>query len=184
MLPFLIFLIYASQKQPAGATPAIFVTLTFLSDFIDGRLARAKNLETYMGKILDSVSDYLVLGTISAAFCFFGLINTWLFLLIAGRLFIHALGMMILYLLRKKLSPQTTVFGKITIAAVMVFLALEAAALFLGKPLWMDCAEIAVGAVIVLSIADKIVYFVKSVKELKNPPVEAEDQVQSSFPKK
>jgi phosphatidylglycerophosphate synthase len=184
MLPFLIFLIYASQKQPVGPTPAIVVALTFLSDFADGRLARAKNLETYMGKILDSVSDYLVLGTTAAAFCFFKLIKTWLFLLIIGRLFIHALGMMILYVLRKKLSPQTTMFGKVTIAAVMTFLALESATLFLGRPLWMNYAAIAVGIVIFLSIADKLVYFIKNVKEFRSRSGVPEDPTQASLPKK
>jgi phosphatidylglycerophosphate synthase len=165
MLPFLIFLIYASQKQNAGPAPVIVLALTFLSDFVDGRLARTKNLETYIGKILDSASDYLVLGVTAAVFCFFRWIKTWLFLLIVGRLFIHSLGMMILYLVRKKLSPQTTILGKVTIAAIMVFLVLESATLFLGKPLWMDYVEIAVGIVIFLSIADKLVYFVKSLGE-------------------
>jgi phosphatidylglycerophosphate synthase len=166
MLPFLIFLIYASQKQNVGPALVVFIALTFLSDFVDGRLARAKNLETYMGKILDSASDYLVLGATAAALCFFRRIKTWLFLLIAGRLFIHSLGMMILYLVRKKLSPQTTILGKVTIAVIMIFLVLESAALFLGRPLWMDYAEIAVGAVIFLSVVDKVAYFVKSLKEV------------------
>jgi phosphatidylglycerophosphate synthase len=184
MLPFLIFLIHTSQKQTVGPALAIVVALTFLSDFVDGRLARAKNLETYMGKILDSVSDYLVLGTTAAAFCFFRLIKTWLFLFIIGRLFIHALGMMILYLLRKKLSPQTTVLGKVTIAVIMVFLAIESAALFLGRPLWMNYVEIAVGIVICLSVVDKLIYFIKGFRELKNRPEVPADQTQAPFPKK
>ncbi|MDR2049711.1 MAG: CDP-alcohol phosphatidyltransferase family protein [Treponema sp.] len=183
MLPFLIFLIYASQKQSVGPALVITVALTFLSDFIDGRLARAKNLETYMGKILDSASDYLILGTTAAALCFFRRIKTWLFLLIVGRLFIHALGMLILYLLRKKLSPQTTIAGKITIAVIMVFLVLEFAVLFLGRPLWMNYVEIAVGIVICLSVADKVIYFVKSLVEFKNRP-EAPDQTQAPSLKK
>jgi phosphatidylglycerophosphate synthase len=166
MLPFLIFLIYASRTRSVGPALVISIALTFLSDFVDGRLARAKNLETYMGKILDSASDYLVLGATTAALCFFRQIKTWLFLLIAGRLFIHSLGMMILYLVRKKLSPQTTILGKVTIAAIMVFLVLESAVLFLGRPLWMDYVEIAVGAVIFLSVIDKVVYFAKSLKEI------------------
>jgi CDP-diacylglycerol--glycerol-3-phosphate 3-phosphatidyltransferase len=179
MLPFLIFLIYASQKQPVGPALVIAIALTFLSDFIDGRLARAKNLETYIGKILDSAGDYLVLGTTTAALCFFRQIKIWLFLLIAGRLFIHALGMLILYLLRKKLSPQTTIVGKFTIAAIMVFLVLESAILFLGRPSWMNYVEIAVGMVIFFSVIDKLVYFVKGIMEFKNRPEAPADQTQA-----
>jgi CDP-diacylglycerol--glycerol-3-phosphate 3-phosphatidyltransferase len=176
MLPFLIFLIYASRKQSIGPVLVVSIALTFLSDFVDGRLARAKNLETYMGTILDSASDYLVLGVTTATLCFFRLIKTWLFLLIAGRLFIHSFGMMILYFVRKKLSPQTTILGKVTIAIIMVFLVLESAALFLGRPSWMDYAEITVGAVIFLSIIDKIVYFAKSFGEFRNRLESPEDQ--------
>ncbi|MDR2144645.1 MAG: CDP-alcohol phosphatidyltransferase family protein [Treponema sp.] len=176
MLPFLIFLIYASRKQDAGPALVISIALTFLSDFVDGRLARAKNLETYMGTILDSASDYLILGATAATLCFFALIKTWLFLLIAGRLLIHSLGMMVLCFVRKKLSPQTTFFGKFTIAVIMVFMVLESAALFLGRPFWMDYAEIATGAVIVLSIIDKAVYFKKSLSAFKNRPESPEDQ--------
>ncbi|MDR1506270.1 MAG: CDP-alcohol phosphatidyltransferase family protein [Treponema sp.] len=165
MLPFLLFLIFASQKRLVGPALVIATALTFLSDFVDGRIARAKNLETYMGKILDSASDYLVLGIIAAAFCFFGLLKTWLFILIAGRLLIHSLGMMILCLIRKKLSPQTTFFGKFTIAAIMVFLVLESAALFFGRPFWMAYVEIALGVIMVLSVIDKLVYFTGILKK-------------------
>jgi hypothetical protein len=101
MLPFLFFLILASQRVNIGPALVISTALTFLSDFIDGRLARAWNMETQMGKILDSASDYLLLGTTAAAFFFFGVIKTWLFGIITGRLLINAMGMMILSLIRK-----------------------------------------------------------------------------------
>ncbi|MDR0403627.1 MAG: CDP-alcohol phosphatidyltransferase family protein [Treponema sp.] len=161
MLPFLIFLIYACGNYDAGPALVISIALTFLSDFFDGRLARAKNLETCMGKILDSAGDYLVLGATAAAFCFFRRIKTWLFLLIIGRLFIHSLGMLILCFVRKKLSPQTTLPGKVSVAAIMVFLVLESAVMFLGRPWWMGYVEIAVGVVIFLSIIDKFVYLAR-----------------------
>jgi phosphatidylglycerophosphate synthase len=164
MLPFLFFLILASQRQNIGPALVISTALTFLSDFIDGRLARARDMETCMGKILDSASDYLLLGTTAAAFFFYGLIKTWLFGIIIGRLFINALGMMILSLVRKKLTPQTTFFGKIAIAAIMILMVLESAALFAGTAPWMIFVEIAAGAVIGVSVIDKALYFTCTVK--------------------
>ena len=165
MLPFLLFLIFASQKIPVGLALVISTALTFLSDFVDGRLARTKNMETYMGKILDSASDYLLLGTTTGGFFLFARLKTWLFALIAGRLCINALGMLILSLIRKRLSPQTTFFGKVAIAAIMVLLVLESGALMLGPPVWMVYVELAAGITIGLSVIDKIVYFAS---ELKN----------------
>lgn len=161
MLPFLLFLI-AAQNHGVGPALVIATALTFVSDFFDGRLARAKNMETYMGKLLDSASDYLLLGTTTAAFFLLARLKTWLFAVIIGRLCVNALGMTILSLVRKKLSPQTTFLGKVTIAAIMILLVIESLALFMGAPFWLGYVEAAAGIMVGLSVFDKAVYFVKA----------------------
>jgi phosphatidylglycerophosphate synthase len=179
MLPFLVFLLLAVERFPGKNTGPVLVialALTFLSDLIDGRIARTKKLETYIGKILDSGSDYMLLGATAVSFFYFRLIRPWLFWIIIGRLFINALSMFVLFLVRKKLSPQTTIFGKVAIAAIMVLFVIEAAVIALGGistgvlPLIVRYAEIAVCILIVLSVIDKILYFVRSVSR----PREAE----------
>jgi phosphatidylglycerophosphate synthase len=171
MLPFLVFLTLVSQKygKEAGSHintgPALtFVfALTFASDFIDGRVARARKLESYMGKILDSASDYLLLGVIAVAFFYFKLLKPWLFLVIIIRLLFNALVMLILMKVQKKLSPQTTPLGKIAIAVIMMLLVLEAAKP-LGLPPWVSHLE-PVGAIIIgISLIDKFVYLIRGLQ--------------------
>jgi phosphatidylglycerophosphate synthase len=164
MLPFLLFLLFASRARGTGPALIIAFAVTFASDFVDGRIARAKNMETWMGRILDSASDYLLLGFTAAGFYLFGLIRRWLFLLIVGRLLLNSVGIFILSLVRKKLTPQTTWFGKVAIAAIMILFVVEAAALFAGDPFWVNFVEIAASVIVVISMGEKIADFAKALR--------------------
>jgi phosphatidylglycerophosphate synthase len=169
MLPLLVFLTIISEMHTAQNSPAtryiltIAFALTFITDAFDGRIARVKKLETYIGKILDSASDYLLLGISAGAFFYFKLIKPWLFLIIIIRLFINAVVMLILSLVNKKIQPQTTLLGKIAIAVIMVLLVLEAAKLPVLLT-WIRFAEWAAAFLIGISIIDKIVYLAKGLK--------------------
>ena len=169
MLPLLVFLTFVSQKhmEKTSHTGRVILTIafamTFATDAFDGRMARIKKQETYMGKILDSASDYLLLGIITIAFFYFKLIKPWLFLVIIIRLFLNALVMLILSLVQKKIHPQTTVLGKIAIAVIMVLLVLEAAKIPVLLP-WIRLAEGAAAFLIGISIIDKIVYLKRGLK--------------------
>jgi len=171
MLPFLVFLTLVSQKyhkesgNPMNSGPALTLVfaLTFASDFFDGRVARARKLESYMGKILDSASDYLLLGVCAIAFFCYNLLKPWLFLVIIIRLLFNALVMLTLFKVQKKLDPQTTGLGKIAIAVIMILLVLEAAKP-LGLPFWVSYLE-PIGAIIIgVSLIDKLVYLIKGLK--------------------
>jgi phosphatidylglycerophosphate synthase len=164
MLPFLIFLTLASYHHGAGPVLSAAAALAFISDFFDGRISRKGGLESYMGKILDSASDYMLLGTTAAVFCYFRLLPLWLFLLISGRLLFNGLIMLVLFLVLKKLHPQTTPFGKVAIAAIMILLVMEAAKP-LGLPFWIRYVEFAAGSLIAVSMIDKILYFFRTLRE-------------------
>jgi len=171
MLPFLVLLTLVSQKynnesgKPINTGPALTLVfaLTFASDFFDGRVARARKLESYMGKILDSASDYLLLGACAIAFFCYNLLKPWLFLVIIIRLLFNALVMLILIKVHKKLNPQTTYLGKIAIAVIMMLLVLEAAKP-LGLPLWVLYLEPISAVIIGISLIDKLVYLIKGLK--------------------
>jgi phosphatidylglycerophosphate synthase len=168
MLPFLIFLTLVSQRFQARPVLAAAFALTFASDFLDGWVARTRKLETYIGRILDSASDYLLLGTLTGALFFFKLVSSWLFWLIMGRLLLNALIMFILFLVHKKLKPQTTPLGKTAIAAIMVLLVMEAAKP-MGLPGWISYIERAAALVIALSVIDKLVYLTKGLQDKATP---------------
>jgi CDP-diacylglycerol--glycerol-3-phosphate 3-phosphatidyltransferase len=170
MLPLLILLTLVSQKhggRPGGSGAGLALTaafaLTFASDFVDGRLARRRNQVTYIGRILDSACDYLLLGVSAGAFFYFDLLTGWLFALILIRLFLNAAVMLILFVIHRKLSPQTTPLGKIAIAAIMALLVLEAART-LPLPHWTGYAEPAAALVIGISLIDKLVFLVRGIR--------------------
>ncbi|MCL2130052.1 MAG: hypothetical protein FWH35_06855, partial [Treponema sp.] len=66
---------------------------------------------------------------------------------------------LILYFLRKKLIPETSIFGKIAIAAVMILFVFKPAAIFFAvlKPAAV-IIETCVGFIVALSILDKAVF--------------------------
>src|ERR1700722_11284586 len=67
-IPVMVYLFYLDHKWlPEGiAWPAwtnvILYTLAGLSDYLDGKIARALKQETLLGKFLDSSTDKMVVG--------------------------------------------------------------------------------------------------------------------------
>jgi len=167
MLPFLFFLTLVSENPGyainVGPVLAIAFALTFISDFLDGRVAKAKNLESYIGKILDSASDYLLLGVCAVAFFYFKLLKPWLFTVIIIRLLLNAVVMLILFSVHKKLRPQTTPLGKTAIAVIMILLVVEAAKP-LGLPQWVEYVEPTAAIIIGVSMIDKVLYLIKGLR--------------------
>ena len=167
MLPFLVFLTLVSQNcgNSISAGPALTIAfaLTFVSDFLDGRVAKARKLESYIGKILDSASDYLLLGVCAVAFFYFKLLKPWLFTVIIIRLLLNAVVMLILFSVHRKLRPQTTPLGKTAIAVIMILLVVEAAKP-LGLPQWVDYIEPAAAVIIGVSMIDKLLYLIRGLQ--------------------
>ena len=164
MIPSVFFLIVALKTYPVGKILAILIGLTCLSDLFDGYISRQRNEETFIGKILDSSSDYLLLGTVAIAYYIHQLLPSWLFWLIISRLLVHSVGMMILFRLRKKLIPQTTIFGKIAIAAGMVlFVFTPARLIFPVLQFATKFVETGAGILIAISLVDKGIFLVREI---------------------
>jgi len=125
MLPSLVFFIIAVKQYPVGTILLSAIALTFITDLIDGRISRAFHQVTFIGRILDSVSDYSVLLVIAITYFVYKLIPLWLFMIILGRLLFQAFGMLVLLLKHKSVEPKPTIFGKVAVASIMVLFALE-----------------------------------------------------------
>jgi phosphatidylglycerophosphate synthase len=172
MVPVLLFLILGSSRYPV--LPALFplLGLTFLSDMADGIIARKNHERTFIGQILDSSSDYLLVGLAAIFYYVRRLLPMWLFVFILGRLIFTPLCVWILFRVFKKLEPATTTWGKITIASLMILLVFEL--LRLVSP-WggLFYVEIAAAGVLGISMVDKGVYLVKNLRR-KGPGGEDE----------
>ncbi len=164
MVPTLLFLMLAGGDHPVG--PVLFpaMLLTFLTDLVDGRISRARDEVTYIGKILDSVSDYALLSVIAIVYYVFRLLNGALFWLIIARLTLHSLGMLTLLIIHKRIEPRPTVFGKITVASIMVLFLLEPARLtgIAGLNTPLTYLEYTAGFILIVSLLDKLWYFIRN----------------------
>lgn len=63
---------------------AIF-TFAALSDFLDGRIAKKRNMVTDFGKLMDPIADKILVLAAFAAFVQMGLIDAWMFVIIVAR---------------------------------------------------------------------------------------------------
>jgi phosphatidylglycerophosphate synthase len=163
-IPTLLFLVLQASSYPDSLRPVIIplMCLVFITDFLDGVIARRRGQITFVGRYLDSTSDYLMIIALSIAFFYYALIPTWFFALIIARLVLFALGMAILAFRNGQADPRATFLGKASIFAVMVLYVMEIAGLlgvpFIGNDVVVRYMEYVVAAVIAASFVDKAVF--------------------------
>jgi CDP-diacylglycerol--glycerol-3-phosphate 3-phosphatidyltransferase len=161
-IPSILFLVLLARDYPVLPVALPFLCLVFATDFVDGILARRGGGVTFVGKYLDSSSDYLLIITVSILYLLEGLIPAWFFWLLMARLVLFAAGMAWATLQQGAVKPVVTFLGKASIFTVMVLYAMEAAEHFgvpwIGDPRVVRIFEYIVAGVVVVSIADKAVF--------------------------
>ena len=167
--PTIIFLaIPADHSKVAGAVLIALATSVFLTDLVDGQIARRLDQVTRIGTYLDSSTDYVILLSLVLAFVFLGITPIWYFAVLAARLVGFAIVMGVLSLRDRKVVPDTTVLGKAAVFSAMVTIAFELARAAgvrgAGNHDLVFGIEIASAVIIFLSAADKILYAVRRVR--------------------
>lgn len=120
------FLIWHYEHEVILILAICFTMIVFISDALDGIIARAKKEATQLGKMIDSMSDYALLIFMSALFYEKKILPLWFFGLLFVRFFIQGYGMIKFIALNYPMEPKSTIGGKITVAGTMslYFLAL------------------------------------------------------------
>jgi CDP-diacylglycerol--glycerol-3-phosphate 3-phosphatidyltransferase len=164
-IPTAVFLILLSRRVQLLPVSLPYLFVVFLTDFLDGIVARKRKEITLVGRYLDSGSDYLIIIATSIIFYVFALIPLWFFILILARLVLFALFMGIAALKQGKANPLSTFFGKASIFATMFLYLLEVAEYFgiplIGNPMVVLIFEYVAAAVIAASFIDKAVFLRK-----------------------
>lgn len=138
------------------------LSVLFLTDFIDGKIARARRETSRVGETLDAASDYALIGLISALYYQSGVVPLWFFVLIITRLSLQTV-IACVYALFGHPMTGSTAGGKATVAVTMLLYTLELARLLLPNlarsnsgARFFTGAEILAGFVIFTGIVEKL----------------------------
>lgn len=188
-IPIMVFFYLASFVPYGKAVALVIFTVAALTDFLDGAIARKRNLVTDLGKFLDPIADktlmscalFLILadGTMAAPW---GVIMT---IIIITREFIVTA-------LRQIAATKQTViaadmWGKVKAnfqpiaIAFFMFIAIDNQYSFLGvtRDYFLWASYILMGIATVLTIISGINYVVKNIKVFASTPKEETSNTQS-----
>jgi len=162
-LPTIAFLLRHNEVAEIKTILPVLLGLVFLTDSFDGQIARRKKQITRMGAMLDSTSDYILLGVISIVYYRHNIVPHWFFYVIILRLFLQGAGMLIFIMLKKPLEIKSTWGGKITIATTMSLYVIELIRLYLPAnfDIVFRIVEYASGAIVLLLCFEKGLIFLK-----------------------
>jgi CDP-diacylglycerol--glycerol-3-phosphate 3-phosphatidyltransferase len=86
-LPIIALVFLLTREHPSLSLPlVIFVSAAFLTDLLDGFLARTFQQGTQLGKTLDSTTDYVILASLSIVLGITGVLQGYLLAAILVRL--------------------------------------------------------------------------------------------------
>ncbi|MBN2444470.1 MAG: CDP-alcohol phosphatidyltransferase family protein [Spirochaetales bacterium] len=129
-IPSIFFLLLAIHIPSIKWILIVYITFIFITDFLDGMIARALNQITIIGKYIDSSGDYMILFFSSLLYLYYSLIQPWFFIIILVRIFSIAIVAIILYCVKKDVVYTISFLGKASIFALMTLFALKLLPLF------------------------------------------------------
>jgi cardiolipin synthase (CMP-forming) len=165
-IPTITYLIVKASTYSILPVILPLICVVFATDFLDGKIARKRKEITFVGRYMDSSSDYLMIIAVSIVLYLYDLIPLWFFILIMGRLILFALGMVWLTLREGKANPLATFLGKMSIFALMVLYAMEVARLFevpwIGDERVVTIIEYIVALIVAVSVVDKAIFLARA----------------------
>ena len=118
LIPFIVYFILTGQYIAAF----IMLTMSGLTDILDGFIARRFNFITNFGKLIDPLADKATQVSVLASLTFKGIVPLWILLIVFLKEFIMVSGASFLY--GKKLVVSSRWYGKL--ATVLFYIAIVA----------------------------------------------------------
>ena len=118
VIPFIVYFIITGQYI-AGF---VMLTISGLTDVLDGFIARKFNFITNFGKLIDPLADKTTQVSVLASLTFKGIVPLWILLIVFFKEFIMVSGASFLY--GKKLVVSSRWYGRL--ATVLFYVAIVA----------------------------------------------------------
>jgi len=159
LIPVFMVLLYIDAPYLNYVALAVFIVAS-LTDYLDGHLARSRNLVTNFGKFMDPLADKLLVTAAMLIFVEKGLMPAWALMIVIAREFAVS-G------LRMVAASDGTVIaaamsGKIKTAATMVCLCvmMTPVGTFALGPVTLNM--VCVGVIVLTTVISGVEYFVKN----------------------
>lgn len=117
--PTLILLAMHQDSRRIQTVIIVWVGAVFLSDFLDGIMARRLKQTTKIGQYIDSWSDYLILLTVTILLYSINYISVYLLISALVRFILPILGTIVVYIITRDTDHRTSWFGKSSVFSVM-----------------------------------------------------------------
>lgn len=166
LIPVFLYLYYHAETTKEYIISFVVLSISFLTDLFDGKIARKFNMVTDFGKMLDPIADKLTQWSMAIAISFRIPMMIHFVILFAVKEFY--MGMMGLYIMKKfhKVN-MAQMFGKIS--TVLLDIGVLVLLFFTSMPL--KTANMIVYCMIIVVVLAWIRYFIyhiNEIKELKN----------------
>lgn len=165
-VPTLVFLFLSIEQINASLVIVPLLGFLFLTDLLDGFLARSLQQTTRIGRILDPAGDYLLILAISWVFLLIEFIPIWLFIVVLVRLLVQAIGIITLYFLRGYSYLKLSFLGKASVFTVFTIYGIELLEYLgvpgLSQPTVVTVLEILASAIVGISLLEKAISLRKS----------------------
>lgn len=145
LVPFILYFIITEKYVAAF----VMLTVSGLTDVLDGIIARKFNCITNFGKLIDPLADKTTQISILAALTFKGIIPLWMLLVVFAKEFVMIAGASFLY--GKELVVSSKWYGKL---ATVLFYVAMVISLFLEQ-----IGNTTNNIIKAIGIADTIIYY-------------------------
>ena len=149
MIP--LFVVLALLRMPVcDVLAALVFGVASFSDFLDGMLARRKNLGTNFGKFLDPLADKMLVMAAMITLLAAGRLPAWVVIVILCREF--AVDGLRMLAVEKGVVIAASVWGKRKTFSQMIMVILLLLQSVFSFPLYLWVCRIAIGAAVLLTV--------------------------------
>lgn len=165
-IPSIFFLFFAINLISIRWILIIYISFIFLTDFLDGILARKLKQITKIGRFIDSSGDYLILFFTSILYYYYSLIPLWLFILVLVRIFTIGLTVVIMSFIRDEVVYTISFLGKASVFSLMLLFSLKLLPLFgIDNSIFnliLSICEYITGGILIFSLGEKVVLLIRA----------------------